>query len=238
MGLIYAVDFGSTFTKVVAFDLAAGEVRGVAQALTTAHNDITLGLQQALTSLEERCGLKPEKADRFIACSSAAGGLRVVAVGLIPALTAKAAAEAALGAGAKIVGTFAHGLSREDMARVQQLAPDIIVLAGGTDGGNEEVLLRNAETLSRAELDVPIVIAGNKMAAPGAKAALDGAGKEAVVVANVLPELDRLDVEPTREAIRDIFLRRITHAKGLDRAHDIVGDVIMPTPLAVLKGAT
>ncbi|MFH1652355.1 MAG: glutamate mutase L, partial [Chloroflexota bacterium] len=47
-----------------------------------------------------------------------------------------------------------------------------------------------------------------------------------------------LDVEPTREAIRDIFLRRITHAKGLDRAHDIVGDVIMPTPLAVLKGAT
>jgi uncharacterized protein (TIGR01319 family) len=58
-----------------------------------------------------------------------------------------------------------------------------------------------------------------------------------IVVENVLPELDRLNVEPTRVAIRETFMRRIVHTKGLDKAQSLVGNIIMPTPMAVLEGA-
>ena len=33
-----------------------------------------------------------------------------------------------------------------------------------------------------------------------------------------IPSLDTLDIEPARAAIRDVFMQRIVHAKGIDRA--------------------
>jgi uncharacterized protein (TIGR01319 family) len=237
MRLTLAIDFGSTYTKVVALDLAAEQLVGVAQAVSTVNTDITIGLRTALEKLQMVVGAGKLNADRILACSSAAGGLRVVAVGLVRELTTKAAEEAALGAGAKIVGTYSHGLSPDDAGRLEQTAPDIILLTGGTDGGDDKVILHNAAALATCKLSSPVIIAGNKIVAQEAQSFLHMAGKYAVIAENVLPELDRLNVEPARAAIRDIFMQRITHAKGLDKAQALVGDIIMPTPMAVLKGA-
>ena len=60
----------------------------------------------------------------------------MVTVGLVRELTAEAARQAALGAGAKLVGTFAYRLTAADIAQIDALAPDILLLCGGTDGGN------------------------------------------------------------------------------------------------------
>ena len=46
-----------------------------------------------------------------------------------------------------------------------------------------------------------------------------------------------LDIEPAREAIRQVFIDRIVHAKGIDRAAARFDRVLMPTPAAVLEGA-
>ena len=238
MRLTLAIDFGSTYTKVVALDLAAEQLVGVAQAVSTVNTDITIGLRTALEKLQMAIGAEKLNTDRILACSSAAGGLRIVAAGLVRELTTKAAEEAALGAGGKIVGTYSYGLSPDDIGRIEQTAPDIILLTGGTDGGDDKVILHNAAALAACQLSSPVVIAGNKMVAQKAQSLLHGAGKYAIIVENVLPELDRLNVEPARGAIRDIFMQRITHAKGLDKAQALVGDIIMPTPMAVLKGAT
>jgi len=236
--LTLAIDFGSTYTKVVAFDLVAEQLVGVAQAVSTVDTDITIGLRTALEKLRMVIGGGKLDADRILACSSAAGGLRIVAAGLVRQLTTKAAEEAALGAGAKIVGTYSYGLSPEDIGRIEKTAPDIVLLTGGTDGGDDKVILHNAVALAACKLSSPVVIAGNKIVAQKAQSLLRAANKYATVIENVLPELDRLNVEPARVAIRDIFMQRITHAKGLDKAQALVGDIIMPTPMAVLKGAT
>jgi uncharacterized protein (TIGR01319 family) len=237
MRLTLAIDFGSTYTKVVAFDLAAGQLVGVAQAVSTVDTDITIGLHTAFEKLQKIIGAERLNPDRILACSSAAGGLQVVAIGLVRELTTKAAEEAALGAGAKIVGTYSHGLSPDDTRRLEHTAPDIILLTGGTDGGDDKVILHNAAALAACKLSSPVIIAGNKIVAQKAQSLIHGAGKYALITENVLPELDRLNVEPARAAIRDIFMQRITHAKGLDRAQALIGDIIMPTPMAVLKGA-
>jgi uncharacterized protein (TIGR01319 family) len=231
------VDFGSTYTKAVAFDLANEEVVAVAQTASTVETDISIGLNTAVDKLATAIGIKKLTPDRVFACSSAAGGLRMVAIGLVRTLTAKAAEEAALGAGAKVVGAFALGLDSRDVKRIEEMHPDLILLAGGTDGGDEETIIRNAEVLAASSLNAPVVIAGNKMAADRVKSLLEAANRHVILTENVLPEIDKLNVQPARAAIRETFMRRIVHAKGLDKAQDRVGDIIMPTPMAVLEGA-
>lgn len=238
MGLTLAIDFGSTFTKAVAIDLEAEELVGVAQAKSTVGTDVTEGLEAAVSGLEKVLRAEKLVPERIVSCSSAAGGLKMAVAGLVRLLTTKAAQEACTGAGAKVVTTSSFGLSPEDVRQWERLKPDIILLTGGTDGGNREIVLQNAAMLAASALSAPIVVAGNKVVSRQAQELLEAAGKYTVVSENVLPELDVLNVEPTRAVIRDIFMERITRAKGLDRAQAYVGHIIIPTPLAVLYGAS
>jgi uncharacterized protein (TIGR01319 family) len=159
----------------------------------------------------------------------------MVTIGLVRELTAEAARQAALGAGAKLVGTFAYRLTENDLEKITALAPDIVLLAGGTDGGNMEVVLHNAAALGASSLACPIVYAGNRAAGDDARRLLSG--KTLVRTENVMPEFNVLDIEPARAAIRGVFIERIVHAKGIDRAAAEFDAVVMPTPAAVLEGA-
>lgn len=239
MKLTLAIDFGSTYTKVAAFDLEKAELVGTAQAATTIDTDITLGLRAALTQLETILKSKGQtfEIQRMLSSSSAAGGLRMIAVGLTKALTTRAAEEAALGAGAKLIAAYSHRLTPGDIAAIETQMPDLILLAGGVDGGNEENIIKNAHSLALSRIQSPIIIAGNKTAAPTVRTIFEKAGKYAAVVENILPELDRLNTGPARDAVREIFIARIIHAKGLDKARQMTGGIVMPTPMAVLKGA-
>ena len=230
------IDFGSTFTKLRAIDLEKAEIIGTGQGPSTVAADITEGLTEALGDLEDRIGRLPDFKHR-LACSSAAGGLGMVTVGLVKELTAEAARQAALGAGARLTGAFSHGLTQGDIAEVESLAPDIILLAGGTDGGNSDVILENAQKLAAASVTCPVVVAGNREAADEAAGLLKAVGKPVTVTENVMPEFGTLNVEPARDAIRQVFIERIVHAKGIDRAAQMLDAVLMPTPAAVLEGA-
>ncbi|HEX6320706.1 MAG TPA: glutamate mutase L, partial [Burkholderiales bacterium] len=170
MSAALLIDFGSTYTKLRAVDLDARRILGAGQGPSTVTTDINVGMLAALRDLERRLGRLPRFRYR-LASSSAAGGLRMVTVGLVRELTAEAARRAALGAGAKLVGTFAYRLTAADLQRIAELAPDILLLAGGTDGGNSEVILHNAAALARAPIDCPIVYAGNRAALDAAREA-------------------------------------------------------------------
>jgi uncharacterized protein (TIGR01319 family) len=159
----------------------------------------------------------------------------MVTIGLVRELTAAAARQAALGAGAKLVGTFAYRLTQQDLQEITALAPDIVLLAGGTDGGNMEVVLHNAAALGASALACPIVYAGNRNAEDDVRGLLSN--KTLVCTGNVMPEFNVLDIEPARAAIRSVFIERIVHAKGIDRAAAEFDAVVMPTPAAVLEGA-
>lgn len=233
---VILVDIGSTFTKAVLVDLDRETVLAIAHSPTTVGIDITIGLKRALAGIEATAGDTGDA--EILACGSAAGGLRMVSVGLVPELSAEAARRAALGAGARIVGHYAHALTLSEIRRIVEIGPDIILLAGGTDGGNQQTILHNAQMLAATPLAAPIVVAGNKCAGDRIACLLGDAGKRYEIVGNVLPEIGRLDVEPCRQAIRDVFMKNIVHAKGLDRAERLLGKVLMATPDAVLQAAT
>lgn len=225
------VDIGSTFTKVTAIDVDQRSILSQSNAPTTP-SDVSEGLQNALDGLN--ISKKSIEPSRVLACSSAAGGLRMIAIGLVEDLTAKAAKQAALGAGARVLKTFSFQLTEEDREELIQLQPDIILLAGGTDGGNTENILHNAKVLASLPTPVPVVIAGNRTVAQEASRCFPESFS-VYVSANVMPQIGKLQVEPAREAIRKVFMEKIIYAKGLTKASRLIDGIFMPTPAAVLR---
>jgi uncharacterized protein (TIGR01319 family) len=238
MSTVLLVDFGSTHTKILAVDLDREEVIGRSQAVTTVAEDITIGLNNALELLFSQHRLNERDVIGRYASSSAAGGLRMAAIGLVPALTLEAARRAALGAGAKVVWSSGFELDPEKIGEVEAAACDIVLLTGGTDGGDKNVILHNAKLLAASAIEAPILIAGNRAASGAVKEILDAAGKHTVVTSNVLPELQNLNIEPAQELVRELFIKEITKAKGLSKAQEYIGDIVMPTPKATLQAAT
>ena len=231
MNPVLLIDFGSTYTKLTAVDLDAEALLGTAAAYTTVQTDINDGLRQGLQRLEEKTG-KLDFTETF-ACSSAAGGLRMVTSGLVPELTSEAAKLASLGAGAKVVGLYSFQLTEDDIEDIRATRPDIFLLVGGTDGGNTECILHNAKMLAELSPDFPIVVAGNRTAARECERIL--AGHTTYICPNVMPKFGVLNIEPTQSKIREIFLNRIVQAKGLSQVTGLLSDILMPTPSAVLQ---
>jgi uncharacterized protein (TIGR01319 family) len=232
------VDFGSTFTKVVAIDLAQVEVVATARVPSTVDTDITLGLEAALTWIAARTSITDIEKHQALACSSAAGGLRMVCAGFVPELTSKAASLAALGAGAKVIGSYSYKLNEAEVKEIESLAPDILLLAGGTDGGDERVIIYNSRLFSRTGSAIKnIIIAGNKTAYDEIKAIFKDSHKNVIYTGNVMPEIGVLDVAPCHKEIRALFMKNIIEARGIARARAVIKDVIMPTPSAVLEAA-
>ena len=228
---VLLIDFGSTYTKVTAVDVDAEQVLGTAQSFTTIETDINDGLNNALSILRGKTG--PLEFSETYACSSAAGGLRMVTSGLVPELTGEAAKLASLGAGAKVVGIYAFQLTEDDLEEIAQAKPDIFLLVGGTDGGNTECILHNAKMLASMKPTFPVVIAGNRSAARECARLLEGC--ETYICPNVMPKFGVLKIEETQKQIRQIFLNRIVQAKGLSAAAELLDDIMMPTPSAVLQ---
>ena len=231
MKAVLLIDFGSTYTKLTAVDVEKEQILGTAASYTTVETDINDGLNEGLRLLEQKTGKITY--DKCYACSSAAGGLRMVTSGLVPELTGEAAKLASLGAGAKVVGIYAFQLTEDDLVQIRASKPDIFLLVGGTDGGNTECILHNARMLASLDPDFPIVVAGNRTAARECEKIL--AGYEVYVCPNVMPKFGVLQIEPTQKQIREIFLNRIIQAKGLSKAAELLSDIMMPTPSAVLQ---
>lgn len=234
--LTLLIDFGSTYTKVTAVDPAGEEVVATAKGPTTVQTDINVGLEIALSDLRQQLGGN-QAYGRRLACSSAAGGLRMVTIGLVPEMTAEAAKRAALGAGAKVVGVYSYELNEKEIRQIETTEPDIILLCGGTDGGNKAVICANASALARSKVNSPIIVAGNKAVVDEVRKRLADAGKDARVTSNVMPEIGVLSVENAREVIREVFIERIVVAKGLKKAEEFVEGILMPTPTSVLNAA-
>ena len=163
MKQVLLIDFGSTYTKVTAVDVQEQKLLGTAASYTTVHTDVGVGLENALNILSEKIGNL--EYDARYACSSAAGGLKMMACGFVPELTAEAAKQASLGAGAKIMKVYSYQLTEDDAEEIKELSPDIFLLTGGTDGGNKDIIIENAKVLASIQADFPVVIAGNRSAA-------------------------------------------------------------------------
>jgi uncharacterized protein (TIGR01319 family) len=222
------VDVGSTYTKACLVDLGAGRLVARAEVPTTADSDVLTGLDTAVAGLGGT--------GELYVCSSAGGGLRLAVVGYEALVTAEAGHRVGLSAGAQVVHVAAGPLDGAAVAALRAARPDVILLVGGTDGGDAAVLLHNARRLATARLRVPVVLAGNADARGEAAGLLTGRGVPVTVTGNVLPRIGVLDPGPARAAIREVFLRHVIGGKRLSRGGRFASLVRAATPDAVLAG--
>lgn len=226
-------DFGSTFTKLTAIDSRTERIVGTSCAFTTIETDIAEGFHNALAKLEAKIGRWDY--DKLLCSSSAGGGLKMVALGLVPELTAKAAKMAASSAGAKVVKTYSFEISKSEQHEIYEINPDVVLLCGGTDGGNKDVIVANARRLCAIEREFTIIAAGNKSASYELEEIFAESGKDYIITDNVMPTFNALNIAPAKESIRSVFIRRIIDAKGLTGIQRMADADIVPTPLAVMS---
>lgn len=228
---VLCVDVGSTFTKAVLVDTVDGDVLGTASHPTTIATDVMDGVDAVRLALAGH-----GDPDDVLVCSSAGGGLRLAVVGYEREVTAEAGQRVGLSAGAKVVHVASGPMTGDDVRALRTASPDLVLLVGGTDGGNAQVLLHNASRLARARLAAPVVVAGNADAAHEVAALLASTGRRYVVADNVLPRIGVVAPESARAAIREAFLTHVIGGKGLSRGRGFAELVRAPTPDAVLRG--
>jgi uncharacterized protein (TIGR01319 family) len=263
INVILATDCGSTTTKAILIQKINGEYRQThrGEAPTTVEapfEDVTLGVLNAAHEVGELAGrrlvddagriIRPatahEGCDIYISTSSAGGGLQMMVAGVVRKMTGESAERAALGAGAIVMDVIASNdkrLPHEQIERIRQLRPDMILLSGGIDGGTKTHVVELAELIAAADprprlgasFQLPVIYAGNKDAAVETQAEL--AGKtDLFVVDNIRPVLERENLGPAREKIHELFMEHVmAQAPGYRKLMDWTDAPIMPTPAAV-----
>ncbi len=272
---IVATDCGSTTTKAILIEWVDGEyrqtIRGEAPTTVEAPlNDVTKGVINATQELEELARLKyknpnlkfmengefviPRKGDigvdAYVSTSSAGGGLQMMVTGVVAAMTGESAERAALGAGAIVMDLIASNdkrMNHEKIERIRQLRPDMILMAGGEDGGTVKHVVEMAELVAGADpkprlgssYKLPVIYAGNKDARDEIKNTL-AEKVDLIVTDNIRPKLEQENLGPARDKIHDLFMEHVMQqAPGYNKlmewtkGPDHENVPIMPTPAAV-----
>jgi len=259
---ILATDCGSTTTKAILIERRPEGYRLVVrgEAPTTVEapfEDVTRGVLNAVREVEELAGrrildgeriITPQNSadgvDLYLSTSSAGGGLQMTVSGLVLQMTGESAQRAALGAGAIVMDVIALNDGRrpyEKIRRLRQLRPDMILLSGGTDGGDVRRVAEMAEVLRAADpkarlgagYELPVIYAGNREAAAIVRD-LIGGRTALLVVPNLRPTLERENLKPARDAIHELFMEHVmAHAPGYRKLMAWSPVPIMPTPGAV-----
>ncbi|MCH7571607.1 MAG: glutamate mutase L [Planctomycetes bacterium] len=261
--VILATDCGSTTTKAILIQKLEGVYRQThrGEAPTTVEEpfaDVTMGVINSVTEVEELSGRKlvdesgriiqpatgDEGCDIYISTSSAGGGLQMMVAGVVAEMTAASAKRAALGAGAIVMDVISANDKRkphEQINRIRELRPDMILVSGGTDGGNTTQVVQIAELIAPAkpqprfgkEFTMPLIYAGNKDAAPLIEKVFDES-IDLSIVPNLRPKMEMENLGPARDMIHDMFLEHVmAHAPGYDKLMGWTDAPIMPTPAAV-----
>lgn len=227
---VVCADVGSTYTKAALVDLHGGPLVATASHCTTSDGDVLTGLDAAVAQAGAGFGADLP----VLVCSSAGGGLRLAVVGYEALVTAQAGHRAGLSAGAQVVHVAAGLLDGAAVSALRAVRPDVVLLVGGTDGGDTSVLRHNAARLASARLRVPVVVAGNADVRDEAAEVLALRGVPVTVTGNVLPRIGVSDPGPARAAIREVFLRHVIGGKRLSRGSRFASLVRCATPDAVL----
>ncbi|SDM13751.1 GlmL-related ornithine degradation protein [Halarsenatibacter silvermanii] len=237
---VLAAEIGSTTTMINAFDNLNKKPVHLGQGLartTVEEGNVMLGVKRALKDLKEQLEIQNLNWSEFLATSSAAGGLKMTVHGLVKDMTVRAAEEAALGAGGVIKQVTVGELKEKHLDRVESLEPNMILLAGGVNHGEEDIILHNARVLAEMDMKIPLIYAGNEAIQDEIRELLEDSSLEILITENVYPKIDQLNIEPTRELIHEVFARHIVRAPGMEKIEEWLTAEMMPTPGAVMEAA-
>ena len=259
IGSILLADCGTVMTKVVLLDRAAGQYRFVArgEAPTTAEypwSDVAEGIRHAVEQIQKVTGrdffdatgnlISPELdhqgVDVFAATVSASQPLRVVPGGLVRDLSVVSAERAAAGTYSLVKAILAgDGLSDEErVCTIRNVAPDVICIAGGIEGGATTPVLELVDAAALAcsliepELRPRLLYAGNSHLR---RQVVDIVGERAElrVADNVRPTLMEENLLSAQAELDALYLQeKMQRLPGIDTVSGWSSTPLTPTARA------
>jgi uncharacterized protein (TIGR01319 family) len=254
-GMLIITDVGSTTTKALLLQRTDdNSLRFVSSAdvpttVEKPFEDVCVGVARTIKNLESLTGDNLSRGNGmpsvpYLSTSSAGGGLQMIVFGLTSIETGRIAENTASNAGGvilKMISIDDNLQAVEQMLAIQNLHPDMIMLAGGTDGGAVAGVVRLAELLAlskpepkfRQTMKIPLVYCGNKEAREFVKEVLEDSF-DIHIVDNVRPSMEELNTEPARNEVHRLFMENVMErAPGYSELKDYVVSDILPTPSGV-----
>ncbi|MFP4343958.1 MAG: glutamate mutase L [Anaerolineales bacterium] len=258
---ILVADCGTVATKLLLLERVESSYRFVAQAesLTTINppwENVTVGILNAIEDLEQTTGrtiyasghvITPREGlqgvDAFVVILSAPEPLRLIIAGLVREMSLESARRAAAATYASVEGMLYREGSlhspEEAWARaVRNIAPDVVFLVGGVDGGASRPVMELADAIALgtsmlSEERRPLLLyAGNAQLRSRITKLLGGI-TEVEVVDNVRPSVDTEHLGPAEEVLEQYFIeKRLMSTPGVDTAMSWSGLPVQPTATA------
>ena len=260
---ILAIDVGAAVTRAAMFDVVEGQYRFVAsgQAPSTAEapfKDIGIGVREAIINLQNVMGttlLGPQDnnliapsqpdgtgVDAVVATLSAGPTVKTVVVGLLSNVSVQSARRLAESTYSRVVETLDLSDQRrpdQQMDSIVRSRPDLVVLAGGTDGGASRSIQKMLEAVGLACYLMPmekrpmVLYAGNQKLANDVQEMLGGHAGKLQISYNVRPSLDTEDLAPASFELASLVMKlRQRQIKGIEELNLWAAGNILPTAYA------
>lgn len=259
---LLAVNVGASSTRAVLFDVVEGQYRFIASgtAPSTAvapFKDVSLGVVQAIIELQTITGkslldqnnllITPVQSDgsgvdTFAATLSAGAALRAVVVGLLSDVSTQSAKRLAESTYQYIIDSFDLNDQRKPDEQIDAILngrPDVIILAGGTDGGASRSTQKILEAVGLACYLMPkekrpaILFTGNQSLTNTVKETLQNLTPSLHFSPNIRPSLDTEDLAPAARELAQVYSDvRKRQLPGVDLLANWTGGRILPTAYA------
>ena len=258
---LLVIDVGASTTRALLFDVVEGRYRFLAagSAVTTAgipFRDIGEGVQRAVDHLESISGRLLLRDDESIILPSAADGsgvdalvatlsigypLKVVAVGLLEDVSVESACRLTSTIYAEVVETLSLNDRRKQDDRIDLLLrtrPDLVIAAGGTEGGADQSVKRLLETVGLACRLLPetqrpqVLYTGNQAVQKDIRAMLEGV-TSLHYAPNIRPTLESEDLDAAQLQLANIYQQiSAKKVRGVQELSNSANGHMLPTATA------
>ena len=257
---VLAIDIGSATTRAMLFDIVEGRYRfvavGHAPSSTYAPvSDVLTGVGDAITNLEKITGrtfidsrtnniissiqADGSGVDAITATISAGQPLRAVVAGLLADVSLESAKNLVASTYARVVETISLNDTRpaeEQLDAILKSNPDLIIIAGGTDGGASNSLQKIIEVIGLAAYLMPkdrkpmVIFAGNKEMDDEVKELLEPLSSGLYTAPNIRPAVDTEDLLAARkELARAVIEIRKKQLSGVEEVDMWAGGHLLPS---------
>ncbi len=261
---LLAVDVGEANTRAILFDVVEGRYRflAIGSAKTTAqapYNHIGEGISRAITNLEDITGreligdddrliipgkLDGSGIDMFVGTLSAGPPIRAIAIGLLEDISLASAERVVSTTYAQVVDTLGLNDRKKPEERLDTILshrPDVIVIAGGTENGATNTVLRMVEAVGLAcslmsrEQRPEVLFVGNQLLNEEVENKLGTLTKH-YYAPNVRPAIEIEQLAPAQAKMIEIF-RSIRSARipGVVDLNEWSGMRLTPTSTAFAR---
>jgi len=259
---LLAIDIGAVNTRAAYFDVVENGYRfiGMSQSPTTSNaavHNVMIGVQLAIENLQTIIGKplmdddgrliipsQPEGngVDSMVTTLSVGQAIKTLIVGLLPDVSLKSIESLAQTTYTRVIDSISLNDPRqsdEQIDAIARLNPELVLIAGGANGGATHSITKILEIIGLGAYLLPeakrpaVLYAGNHALAKEVQSSLSSIASSVQISPNVRPSVDVEDLAPAQRELANLVINiRQKQMPELQEVRTLSGGMIIPTSYA------